>query len=317
MTVSINAQGFMGLAFETTAGTYVPPTQFFPIRSETLQYKPTNQRRRVIRGIADDMGPIKGWSNIEGDVEMELMERVLPYWLYCSRNTVAKTGAGPNYTYTTTPLHNAVGAQVAGKVALSLTVVRGTTVFGYTGCLVNTMEFSTDNGITLVKFGIVGLDEAVQTSPTFAYNVVDIPFNAGQYNIQIPTSSQIFDCDKFTVTIEDGLVPANMLSSTTTPAYLRYGERVVKASLDRDFNDRTEYDAFKALTQTSLAIACSKGANNSVTITLPKVDRDTYNLSGLTAQADLHRATIDFIGAYDTVTSKAYAIAVVCQENIV
>jgi hypothetical protein len=312
MAVGIHAQGFMGIAHESTQGTYIAPTKFFPIRSETLTYQQDTQWRRVIRGLADNLGAIKGNSHVEGNIVMELMEDALPYFLYASHCSVVKTGTGP-WTYTTTPTHTATGTTKAG---MSITIVRAGVTFAYVGCVVSGIEFGVDNGTPIATISIIGMDEATQSLPTYAALATSIPFGADQWNVQIPTASQVFDVSDFSCNVNDNASPQYRLNNNTKAQFVTFGRREVTLKTTRDFNGRTEYDAFKALTAQSVTVAWSKGASASVTISLPNAIRETYDLDGLSDQGTLHMATVQWQGAYDGTTSKSVQLVVVCNENI-
>src|SRR4051812_22216611 len=95
----IGAGGFMGIALETVAGTYTPPTKYVPFESESLNWAQDTTFRRPIRQSADNIGAVLGDGRVEGDVGMEFLEDCVPYFLYCARTTVTKTGTTPNFTY--------------------------------------------------------------------------------------------------------------------------------------------------------------------------------------------------------------------------
>lgn len=316
MSYDIAATGFVGIAFETTAGTYVAPTKFFPIRSESLKYNQDTQWRRVIRGIADLLGAIPGNVHIDGDIEMELLHDVLPYFLLASRNTVVKSGAAAPYSYVTTPQHGAQTAPSAiGKPTLSITVVRDGVAFGYTGCQVGSMRFSQDAGTATMAFSIIGRDEAnaaVPAAPVFSSTA---PYGAGTYSIQVPTATQVFDVDNFELAVEEGLEPQFRLQSTRGARFGKYGERDVTLTLERDFSNRADYDAFKALTAQSVTLQLTSGTN-VVTFKIPVSIKEAYEVGGLSSQGDLIRSSIPYKGIYDPATSKSYEITVATTENI-
>jgi hypothetical protein len=120
MAVGIGAAGIVGIAFETTPGTYVAPTKFIPVRNENLMYKQETVWRRPIRGVVDVIGGVPGNADVSGDFELEALHDCIPYFIMAGRTTFAKTGTGP-YTYTFTPSH--VATTVSGKT-LSITIVR-------------------------------------------------------------------------------------------------------------------------------------------------------------------------------------------------
>jgi hypothetical protein len=137
----------------------------------------------------------------------------------------------------------------------------------------------------------------------------------GQYSIEIPTATPVTDTDTFEFQVEDNAEPQYRLKSTGRAAqFVKFGEREVTLSLERDFQTRTEYDAFKALTSTSITLTASKGANNSISILVPATIRDTYEVN-LDGQGDLVRASVEFqclVGP----STPAYTLVAKTQENI-
>jgi hypothetical protein len=311
MTVGIGAGGFIGVAHEVTPGTYVAPSKYFPITSENLQFVQDTQWRRVLRQVADNVGPIQGNVHVEGDIELECLTDALPWLLRASRQTVVKTGAGP-YTYTFTPSH----AALPPDKTLSITVVRAGVVHGFVGCSVASFAFSVDNGVATFKCHVVGMDEATQTLPSATFSTLT-PGGAGQYSIQIPTASAVNDVDTFNFEVNDNLEPQFRLRALRTPAFMKFGERTATLSIERDFDTRAELDAFKALTSTSVTVQVDKGASDRVTIKVAGGVRESYVISALSGQGDLIRATIGWQGVYDPATSKAYEIIVITPTETV
>jgi tail tube protein len=140
-----------------------------------------------------------------------------------------------------------------------------------------------------------------------------VPFGHGQYSIQIPTASQVFDCDGFEFTVEDNAEVQFRLKNTPGSQFSSFGERSVQLSTERDFQNRTEYDAFKALTSDAITILASKGANNSIQIDVPVAIKDTYEV-GLSGQGELLRAAVAWQGVTDG-AGKDYQLIVKTQEN--
>jgi tail tube protein len=288
--------------------TYVAPTKFFPIRNESLMYQQATVFRRPIRKSADIIGAVAGNVHVEGDIEMEALEDVVAHFLYATRSSIVKTGTS-NYTYVATPTPNAVPVRT-----LSITVERNGIVFGYVGCVVGSFKFGIDEGLLTFTVSIVGSDEATQSLPVPTFSTT-VPFGAGQYNVQIPTASQVFDVDTFEWTCEDNAEPQFRLKDTGRGAqFIKFGERNLGITCERDFLDKTDYDAFKALTSQTLTIAASKGANNSITLLTPVSFKDTYEL-GLSGQGDLIRASIAYQVAIDG-SGNSYTITVKTQENV-
>jgi hypothetical protein len=306
------AQGFVGIAPEAVAGTYVAPTKYVPVESESLQYMQDTIFRRPVRQTADVVGAVDGNAHVEGDMSMEAFEDVVALMLHSARTTRTKTGTTPNFTYAL------VGSAVAVPAkTMSITVIRNGIVFGYTGCIIGNFSFTIEDGILKFNCGIVGRDETSQALPTATWNtgVQATPYGAGKYNLQIPTTTQVFDADGFEFNVDDSAEPQYRLKDTSRGAqFIQYGERTVTMSMERDFDTRTDYDAFKALTAQDITLLASKGANNSITIQVPAAIKDTYEV-GLGGQGDLTRAQIAYNGVLDAV-GNAYKVTVKTQEDI-
>lgn len=308
MTVGIGAGGIVGIALESTPGTYVSPQKFIPVQNESLKWQQETNWRRPIRGVAGVVGAVAGRGHVEGAIESEAFEDVIPYFMACSRMAVVKTGSSPNFTYTGTPTAAAVPTKT-----MSITVVRNNVVFGYVGVVVGGFTLTVDNDMLMYNVDLFGTNEEEQSgvSPTW---VDTDPYGHGSYTIEIPTSSQVFDCDGFEFSVDDSAEVQFRLKNTPGSQFTSYGERTTELSTERDFESRTEYDAFKALTSESVTITASKGANNQVIINMPAAIKDTYEI-GLSGQGDLLRASLKWQGVTD-VAGKDYQLVVKCQEDL-
>lgn len=306
------AGGYLGVAIETTSGTYEAPDLFVPINNESLAFTQDTVWRRPIRQSADIVGAVKGNGRVEGDIAMEAFEDVVATMLRAARTTFTQTGTTPNFIY------DIVGSPVAvPAVTLSITVVRNGQVFGYTGCVVASYTFTIEDGALMFNPTILGRDEATQTapSPTWGTGVQSQPYGAGQYDIQIPTATQVFDTDSFEFSCDDGAEAQYRLRNDTNGAsFVAYGERAVTLTVERDFDTRADYDAFRALTAQSITMLASKGANNSIQINVPAAIKDTYEV-GLSGQGDLIRASIAYNGVLDSV-GNAYKLTIKCQKDL-
>lgn len=307
MVYGIGGGGVVGLAIEVTPNTWVTPTKFFPINSETLNHTQATIWRRSIRNNVDVYGAVPGNVQIAGDMEFEATEDVVPYFLLASRLTVVKTGT-TNLTYTCTPNANAQASKT-----LSISIMRNSETFGFVGCVVSSWSLSIQDGVLMMRVSIVGSDEATQIDLVPTYTAT-APFGAGQYTFEIPTSTVITDVDGFEFSAEDNAEPQFRLKSTGRGAqYVKFGERTARMAFDRDFPDRAEFDIYKALTPTTFRILASKGANNSVEITAPAAIRDVYNVQ-LGAQGDLIRAHEELMCVLDNATGRAFQVVCKTQE---
>lgn len=315
LTYDDTAVGAPSGAFPTSntavaPGTYVAPTKFFPFNSESIAVTEQTVWRRPIRQSADIIGAVAGNFNPEGELQLESLEDVVLWFLWASRTSIVKTGSAPDYTYTITP----TPAAVPNKT-LSLTIVRNGIVFGYTGICLSSFNFGIDNGLLTFGTNVIGRDEAVQSLPVPTWPTTT-PFGAGMYTIEIPTGVTVLDTDTFEFSVEDNAEAQFRLKSTGRGAeFIKYGERASTLTVERDFESRTDYDAFKAVTAQSITLTASKGANNSIALLAPVAIKDTYTV-GLSGQGDLVRASIAYQNIIDG-TGKSWQITIKTQEDIV
>lgn len=288
-------------------GTYTAPTKYFPFNTESLKFDQATIWRRPIRQSVDVLGGVAGNVHINGDIEMEALEDVLIYFLLASRVSATKTGT-TDKVYTFDPTPNATPA-----LSLSLTVVRNGIVFGYTGCVVSQFSFTPSDGLLMFNVSIIGSDEAVQSLPSPSYPTT-VPTGAGQYEINI-AGTQVFDTDTFEFTVNDNAEPQFRLKDTGRGAqFVKFGERECTISMERDFFNRTDYDAFKALTSQLIFLRAEKSATNYVQMNAPVAVKNTYEV-GLSGQGDLVRASIEYMNVIDG-SGNSYTVEVGTQQDI-
>lgn len=312
MVVGIGAAGVVGMAIEAVSGVYEAPTKFFPIRTESLRWTQSTVWREVIRGVVAPIGAVPGNGNVEGDIDMELLPDVLPYFLRVARGSLVKVGLTPDFTYTFTPNAAAVPSNTA-----SITVVRNGQVFAYTGAIVASQNYSVDDGMAVVTFSLLGREEQGAAVPASAFTD-DGPFGAGSYNLQIPTATQIFDADQFSLQIEDNANVENRLRTTRGPAFISYGTRRATLSLERDFESKAEYTKFKDLTETSITLEMIRADNAArfCKFNMPVSIYDQYDV-GLSGVGELIRASTSYVGVHDNTSGSDYSIEIGTDEDIV
>ncbi len=309
MAVGIGGAGSVGLAFEAVAGTYVAPTHFLPVRSESLEFIDEVQYTRPIMGVVDPVHAVPGPQRVEGDLEFEVIEDIFAFLLHGGRFAVTKTGVGP-YNYEFKP---STAAEAPTKT-LSITVVRNGVVFGYVGCVVSGLEMTVDNGVLVSTANILGVGEASQGLPTPSFPVTP-PFGADHYTIEIPTGSPITDADTFTFSVDESSEAVYRLGNAQQAAFVMFGERSTTMSVERDFESRADYDTFKALTEQELRVLASKSASEQIEILVRAAIKSSYAV-GLSGQGDLVRGSIEYEGKYDFTSTEAFLITIDTAENI-
>jgi len=160
---------------------------------------------------------------------------------------------------------------------------------------------------------MMGRDEAVASLPVPTWPV-STPFGAGMYSVEIPTGTPVLDTDTFEFTVEDNAEAQFRLKSTGRGAqFFNYGERNSTMSLERDFDSRADFDAYKSITAQSVTLTATRTVNNVVSILSPVAIKDTYEIAN-SGQGDLVRASISYQNVIDG-TGKSWQIVVKTQEE--
>lgn len=327
MAIKIGGLGSLGVEFEETVGEYVPPTKFLPIRSESLNQPEDKIWRENIRGIADVQDPIQGYYTIEGDVTFEVTHDALLYFLYAARCNIVKDADTPEVgvnTYTFTPAHvtePTTGAGVTDRKTLSITVERGDGVFGYVGCSIGQLQFSFENGLMLCTASIRGRDVSSQSAPTPTYEDV-LPFGPEDNAVLLGANPAPVrtDIDALTISINDAAEALNRISGNRGADIVMWGQREVTASVEHDFANMDDYDAYRNQTLYEVIARGLKGDEDTDTERRVETKIRTAAATGypvnLSSLGDLIRASIDYRGFYDSTNLEPYEILVVTDTDI-
>src|SRR6266496_1991634 len=309
MPVDIAGNGAVWIGIETTYGTGVDPTAsgvgvWCPIISESLAYTEDKYYSPQIRQSAIVSDVKQSYYHVEGDIVLEVDSNHLPYFLYASRHTVTKTGAGP-YTYSAVPTN--VGATYPGGSAkgLSIYVLRAGVGFLYTGCVVNNWEFTIENGVLRATLGILGLSEVdpASSSPTTSW-VDPLLFGANAHTIYVDAAgltpafaSADSTFNGFTWRANYNGSAQNRIVPTRSATYIAYGETEATYETELDFVSKTEYTNMKNNTLRAIRLASLNGgaslgaATNGVQITTYRSNYDVYQV-GLSGIGDLIMARV-------------------------
>ncbi len=262
--------GSVGVAFETTMGTWVTPAVYIPVLNESLSYTEDKYLSEQIRQQSIHSEAKPSYYHVEGDLELEVDPTNILYLLYAGRHTVSKTGAGP-YVYKFTPNSAGVGKTAAGATTqktLSITVVRNEEVFGYSGCVLAGFEITvgTDDGILRCTANIMGLSEAEVANPTEAWTAPDL-LGADSHRIYLdaagtaPAFAGAVDVNHngFTFGVNFNATPQNRVRADRSASYIAYGITEGTVSSEIDFLNRDDYDFFKATNKRAVRMESLNG----------------------------------------------------------
>jgi len=290
MPPGIGATGFIGIAPETVMGTYVAPSVYVPVLRETLDYTEEKYYSQQLRQQVIDSEVKPGYYHTEGDVELEVDTNNFLYFLYASRHTITKTGAGP-YTYKFVPSTAGSTSTGAGALqkTLSITCVRNGIVFGYTGCTVGQYEWTIDAGVLKCTLGVIGLGEAVQALPVPTWIAADI-LGADSHNVftgasgVTPVFTQVTSFNGFTFTVNHNAEAQNRIVSLRSASYVKFGKTDFEVTSELDFLDRTDYDAMVASATQAIKLESTVGgvsfaaATDGIQLQANRMAFDSYKI---------------------------------------
>lgn len=327
MAIGVGGQGFLGLAIETTPGTYVAPTTYVPILSETLMYTEDRYISPAIRKSTIANTVKQSYFHAEGDIDLEVDMATFIYFLHATRVSVVKTGTGP-WTYTFTPSAGASAGPNGNNATpktLSITIVRNLQVFKYVGCVVGNWNYRIENGIALATMSMVGLGETSINSdtpptPTFTTpsllgaNAHTVSTAAVVANPTVPTWVPALNFQTYQFNLNENGAAQTRINSSRQAAFISFGETEATIAATRDFEVRADYDNFVATANSAFQLKSVNSASESITF-------DTYNgvytafpisLPGI---GEIVVAATE-IRQINNGARQAYDIVAICQTNI-
>jgi hypothetical protein len=253
MPIGLGGGGWVGWALESVMGTYVSPQVYIPIISEEFRYTEAKYYSPQIRQQTIVSDVQQGYYHIEGPIVMEVDPNFLPYVLYCSRHSIAKSGTGP-YTYKFTPASFAsAGTAATGAVprTASVTISRNDQIFGYTGCVVGGYEATVQDGVDRVTLNMLGLAEATEAGPFTPAWVDPVLYGAATHSVYVDAAgltpafaSPSVDHNGITITSNFNATAQNRIVRSRAATYIAFGETEAQYETELDFIDRTEYDNY-------------------------------------------------------------------------
>src|SRR3989304_3135509 len=294
MPAGLGGAGWLAIIFEATMGTYLAPTEvgtvWVPILDESLAYQEDKYYSPQIRQQTIVSEQKQSYYSVAGDVRWEVDPNFLPYFLYCSRHTPDKSGDGTPYTYEFVPSQAgsaAITAGSSGAKTASITVVRNGIGFGYAGCVLGGYSFSVEEGVLIMTMNILGLSEETPGglgSPAWTDPEI---FGADAHSIYLDTAgvAPAFagavenNFNGFEFSVDFNAEAQNRIRADREASYLSYGETLPTLTTELDFEDKTEYNNFKASAKKAVRFRSSNDANNRVTIDMYNMSYDEYNVA--------------------------------------
>jgi Phage tail tube protein len=265
MPPGLGGGGSLGVGIETTMGTYVPPSVFVPIMSESLEWTEDKYLSEQIRQQSIHSEAKPSYYHIEGDIEFEVDPNYLPYFLYATRHTATKSGAGP-YEYKFVP--NSAAVAGAPMKSLSFTMVKNNIVFSYVGCVLTGFEFTvdTDSGILMATLNVMGLrEDGVKADPAEVWLAPEL-FGADSHQLYLgaagvaPTfTTPDVNHNGFTFGVNFNGEAQNRIRADRGASYISFGITEGTVSAEIDFLDRANFDFFVATNKRAIRLESANG----------------------------------------------------------
>jgi len=301
----LSGSGWLGFAFEATKGTYVAPTIYIPIISESFRYVEDRYYSPQIREDTIVSDVRQGYYHIEGEFEMEVDVNFVPYLLFCTRHTPS-FGSGV-YTYVPSDA-GSTSTAASGMVqrTASITIERNNIEFGYSGCTLGSLRFWLDGGILKMGGTLIGEKDNAASGDTPTWAAPSL-FGADASAILTgasaltPTLAAVTDFNGFEFEANFNGSAQNRIRRDRSASYVAFGETEINLTTELDFIDKTEYDLFVATTQKAIQLesliggASFAAATQAFRLTVYRGVYETYDL-GLSGLGDLIMAGVTMRG---------------------
>lgn len=260
----------LGVKAETTWGTFVAPTRFYPLISESL----TEEIDRIeSEGIIAGARVLRSeqWAagnvDVGGDIQTELYQQGMGALLKACFGAVSTSGAGP-YTHTFTPgdlTDDHLSVQV-GKPDVAGTVQP----FSFVGMKVTDWELAMEaGGLVTLSTSLVGKSLATSESlATASYGTgAATPFTFKHASATIAGGAA--NVKKLTISGSNGLdTDRRFIGSEYRAEPLEAELREYGGTVDLEFENLTQYNQFRNANEVALVSTISAGASASLTTTM-------------------------------------------------
>ena len=273
----------LGVKAETTWGTFVAPTRFYPLISESLTEEIDRLESegiipgaRVLRSEQWAAGNV----DVGGSIETELYQQGMGALLKACFGAVSTSGAGP-YTHTFTPgdlTDDHLSVQV-GKPDVAGTVQP----FSFYGMKVTDWELSMEaGGLVTLSTSLIGKQLATSdslatasfgtgTATPFTFKHASATVAGGAANVK-----------KLTIQGSNGLDgDRRFIGSAYRAEPLEAELREYSGTVDLEFESLTQYNRYRDASEVALVATISAGAAASLTTTMNvRFDGSTPEVDG-------------------------------------
>lgn len=257
----LGMNSWIGFGQESTYGTYVVPTEFIEIESETLMKEVQRiEAMSILRRGTVDNKIIAGAVQVGGDITFPVQFGGWTRLAYHAFGDV--THSQPDITNAPTAYKHTFKIADVLPAALSFEVFRDTTQFttepnksfAYSGCKLSKIEFSCNiNEVLKCSVNIMGREESrvarSTSNPSFSTDTYAV-FTQGivSYN------GNDVEANNISIALENNLTYRYKLGSALTREPVPDTKIMATGSFDIEFQSWNEYDDFVNTTQRALTV---------------------------------------------------------------
>jgi len=310
--------GFLAISKQNSFGTSTASWNFIPIISESLVTTIEQQRRGSIVGRTAEGIASTGVERNAGDISLEPHQLHLGHLLrgvFGQSSTVATSVAAFNdFTHEFIP-RNAKFDSKAMLPPYTIQVHRDvTSSFQYTDALFTRLELTVQgNALVNVKVGVMARTNSIMAASTATFTE-PTPWAWNVASVSIGGTAVDF-IENLTIVIEQPVEGVVMLDATTrVNRFVRSGPTTVRVNGRVDFQDLTEFAAFKAQTQRRLLLSLAPAVSSGPSMTV-----DVPSLLYTTFPAQIggpNRIGVDFQASGEYNVASSYALRVTLTNTV-
>lgn len=282
MTVRSGVAAQFGCAIETTVGTRVTVTSFYPLVSESIKRTEAFTESDAIRAgrlvmTSDEWN--SGNVTIAGDVGLELNTKTLRPILTAAlgQETITSTSGGI-YTYTPADLFGTALTVQIGRPDVGGTV----RPFTYGGCKVMSWEI----GCAAGEIATLGLTlQSCLVDETTGVSLETASYTSGQKAFKfsgatLTIAGSTVDVKQLTLSGDNALEARFFNGSQYSKEPIQTGRRVYSGSVQAEFESLTAYNRFVNHTEAALVATFTSGTDSLVITENVRFDGETPNVGG-------------------------------------
>lgn len=279
MAVSVGFQGHLGLRKESSLASGGAIDNWQPFTSESLELSYNNVYSDKVQATPEQVGGQRGNEVVTGNITFPLSPQNPAQWWTCG------LGQDTSPYYVERPLKS-----------LMLQIDKEAGCIQASGCMINTMTFSSSQGGELAcSADIEGVGMASCTVGVPSFTATDAPYLHQEASFRLNGTADT-SVTAFSVALANN-VGTDLFGTNRVRLDIPAGKLVVTGSFTKLFDDVTERDAFLASSVRSFQVDFARNTK-SFTIYCPKIRYNTRpaNIGG---QSEFIMETFNFTAFVD------------------